>query len=463
MGAAWDDAKSIWSVKIEDIERQVVFDDSCDFLLNAGGILNNWKWPEIPGLHSFEGTLIHSAKWPESANLEGKTVAVIGNGSTGIQIVPAIQPEVKQLVHLIRSPTWITPGAASRYPSLKGGEIPNVFSEEQKEVFRTDPERYAEFRKQIEREINSKFRMLVNGAEMAERARQGAYDSMVDLLGERAAELGPQIIPDFAIGCRRITPGVGYLESFSKPNVRVLVRKDAIIERVDSKGLVMANGEHIELDVLVCATGFDVSFSPRFPITGRKGINLAELWNEPNVPRAYLSLAIPEFPNYFSKSPFLPFPLDRRADVSLFTVFLGPNAPISHGSVFTITEYVSKYIMQLVTKAQVERIKTIRVKQQAVDHFTTHIEAFMPRTAWAGKCRSWFKRGTVDGPVTAIHPGSRVHWFHTMERPKFEDFEYEYDNGNRFGYLGNGFSVREEPGCDNTWYLEEEAPRFLYC
>lgn len=143
-------------------------------------------------------------------------------------------------------------------------------------------------------------------------------------------------------------------------------------------------------------------------------------------------------------------------------MFLGPNAPISHGSVFTITEYVSKYIMQLVTKAQVERIKTIRVKQQAVDHFTAHVEAFMPRTAWAGKCRSWFKRGTVDGPVTAIHPGSRVHWFHTMERPKFEDFEYEYDNGNRFGYLGNGFSVREAPGCNNTWYLEEEVPRFLY-
>lgn len=143
-------------------------------------------------------------------------------------------------------------------------------------------------------------------------------------------------------------------------------------------------------------------------------------------------------------------------------MFLGPNAPISHGSVFTITEYVAKYIMQLITKAQVERIKTMTVRQRAVDDFATHLEEFMPRTAWAGNCRSWFKRGTVDGPVTGIHPGSRVHWFHTMERPKFEDFEYEYDTGNRFQYLGNGFSIREEEGGDNTWYLDEVAPRFLY-
>lgn len=118
--------------------------------------------------------------------------------------------------------------------------------------------------------------------------------------------------------------------------------------------------------------------------------------------------------------------------------------------------------MQVITKVQVEMIKSIRVKQQAVDEFATHIDTFMPRTAWAGKCRSWFKRGKIDGPITAIHPGSRIHWFHTMERPKFEDFEYEYDTGNRFQYLGNGFSTREEDSSDSTWYLDERVPKYLY-
>lgn len=299
MGAAWDESESLWNVQVEDTANGVVVDDWCDFLLNTGGILNNWKWPDIPGLHSFSGQLIHSANWPEDADLKGKTVAVIGNGSTGIQIVPAIQPEVKQLVHLVRSPTWVTPGAASRYPSLRGGEMPNVFSEEQKEVFRTDEESYMNFRKQIEREINVKFRMLVNGAEHAEKARRDAHDSMVKLLGERAADLGPKIIPDFAVGCRRITPGVGYLESFSKPNVRVIA--DARIEKVEPRGIVLSTGELIELDALVCATGFDVSFAPRFPVKGQNGADLATMWSEPNVPRAYLSVAVPEFPNYFSR------------------------------------------------------------------------------------------------------------------------------------------------------------------
>lgn len=233
-------------------------------------------------------------------DLKGKVVAVIGNGSTGIQIVPAIQPYVKKLIHLIRSPTWVTPGAASRYPSLRGGNMPEVFSEEQKELFRTDEVQYTDFRKQIEREINEKFKMLVNGAKRAEEARRNAYNSMMSLLGERAADLGPKIIPDFAVGCRRITPGVGYLESFSKPNVRVIV--EAKIERIEPKGLVMASGELIEVDAIICATGFDVSFTPRFPIIGRNSISLSDVWGEPNVPRAYLSMAIPEFPNYFGVS-----------------------------------------------------------------------------------------------------------------------------------------------------------------
>ncbi|ERT00706.1 hypothetical protein HMPREF1624_01938 [Sporothrix schenckii ATCC 58251] len=445
VGATWDDAQAVWRLRVENTLTQEVADDWCDILLNAGGILNNWRWPAIAGLHTFQGQLIHSANWPRdsdggSLSLRDKTVAVIGNGSTGIQIVPAIQPEVRQLIHLVRSPTWVTPGAASRYPSLRGGELPDVFSAEQKAMFRADPQRYKAFVVQIEKEINAKFRMLVNGGQPARDARAAAHSSMVRLLGDRAADLGPAIIPEFAVGCRRITPGVGYLESFAKPNVRVVA--DARIDHVDARGIVLASGEHIAVDAIVCATGFDVSFSPRFPVLGRNGVSLADLWNEPNVPRAYLSLASPAFPNYF--------------------MFLGPNAPISHGSVFTITENVSKYIMQLITKAQVEGIRTIAVKPAAVDDFTEHIDTFMPRTAWAGDCRSWFKRGRSTGPITAIHPGSRVHWFHALERPRFEDFDYTYDTSNRFQYLGNGFSTREEAPNDYPWYLDEVDPKYLY-
>ncbi|KIW33870.1 uncharacterized protein PV07_00685 [Cladophialophora immunda] len=438
--AEWNEERGIWNVKIEDTANQLIFTDWCHYLINAGGILNNWKWPSIPGLHEYQGKLVHSANWPSAWDYSNLKVAVIGNGSTGIQIVPEMQKTVKQLVHIIRSPTWVTPGAASRYPSLRGGSMPDVFTEEQKEHFRNEPESYLAFRKQVEREINSKFQMLINGSAKAAEVRQAAYDSMISLLGpEGARKYAEKIIPSFPVGCRRITPGVGYLESFTKENVRIIT--DASISRVDKTGLVMSDGEHIEVDAIVCATGFDVSFSPRFPVIGRDKISLSDVWSK-NIPFAYLSMTIPKFPNYF--------------------VFLGPNAPISHGSILTITEQCSKYVMQLITKAQTENIKAYDVKQAACDDFLTHIHHFMPRTAWAAKCRSWFKNGTVDGPILAIHPGSRIHWFHSLERPKFEDFDYTYWTNNRFSYLGNGFSTREMDGGDDTWFLEHPEAAYLY-
>lgn len=147
---------------------------------------------------------------------------------------------------------------------------------------------------------------------------------------------------------------------------------------------------------------------------------------------------------------------------------MGPNAPIGHGSVFTLSEHIARYITRVILKCQTEGIRAIAPSQAAVDDLAEHTAAFMPRTAWAGSCRSWFKGGggASDGPVTAVHPGSRIHFFHMLERFRGEDFEYAYDGGgpgwrnnsNRFRYLGNGLSTKElDGGSDPTWYLEREA------
>lgn len=73
-------------------------------------------WPDVKGLDKFEGTLCHSASWPEDLDLAGKTVAVVGGGgASGVQIVPAIQPIVKKLIVYLRSPVWATPGFRSKF------------------------------------------------------------------------------------------------------------------------------------------------------------------------------------------------------------------------------------------------------------------------------------------------------------------------------------------------------------
>ncbi len=126
----------------------------------------------------------------------------------------------------------------------------------------------------------------------------------------------------------------------------------------------------------------------------------------------------------------------------------------------TITEHVAKYIVKMIKKCQTQGIKAVAPKPIAVKQFSQHIDKFMPRTAWTGSCRSWFKNGLKDGPVTALHPGSRIHWFHMLEEFRGEDYDYVYFSENMFQYLGNGFSTREEKGQNQTWYLDQPDDLF---
>ena len=154
----------------------------------------------------------------------------------------------------------------------------------------------------------------------------------------------------------------------------------------------------------------------------------------------------------------IPWRTNRRPTLDI--AFLGPNAPIGHGSVFTLSEHIAKYVTSIIKKCQTEGIKAIAPSQAAVDDYFEHITAFMPRTVWASSCRAWFKGGKEDGPVVALHPGSRIHFIQMLERFRGEDWEYVYDGPtqNRFRYLGNGFATKElDPTVDSTWYLDSPA------
>jgi hypothetical protein len=109
------------------------------------------------------------------------------------------------------------------------------------------------------------------------------------------ASLVEHLIPNFAVGCRRPTPGNGYLEALTDPKVTVITEE---ISEIVPKGIKLANGEVVEVDTFICATGFDISFAPRFPLIGRNGINLAEQWK--TRPEAYLSMSAANMPNHFS-------------------------------------------------------------------------------------------------------------------------------------------------------------------
>ncbi|KAK3336560.1 hypothetical protein B0T19DRAFT_437312 [Cercophora scortea] len=445
VSAQWNETRGIWNLEVQNLETGKVFTDFANFLINGSGILNDWKWPDVPDLSAFEGELIHSARWPSNFDHSNKVIAVIGNGSTGVQVLPELQPEAKKIYHIIRTPTWITPprllawklmGQASEVLDKIQLDEEENFSQDTIEKFKSDPNFYRAFVKGIEVELNKTLSVVDLGSPVHAFAQKKVTEYMTAMLcGDE--RLCKALIPTFPLGCRRLTPGHSYLQALTKPNVDV---KLGGIRRFVPEGIELESGEILKVDAIVCATGFDTSFRPRFPVIGRSG-NLQDKW-ERGAPKAYMSCAVAGMPNYFT--------------------FFGPNAPIGHGSVFTLSEHVAKYITGVIKKCQTEGIKALSPSRAAVDDYFEHISAFMPRTAWAAGGRSWFKNGRQDGPVTALHPGSRAHFFRMLARFRAEDFEYVYDDENptqnRFAYLGNGYAMEElVKGADTTWYLDAPA------
>jgi cation diffusion facilitator CzcD-associated flavoprotein CzcO len=110
------------------------------------------------------------------------------------------------------------------------------------------------------------------------------------------AALCSALIPTYALGCRRMTPAPGFFEAIAQPNVQVVT---GAMRRIVPEGIEMESGEILKVDAIICATGFDVSCRPRFPLVGRGG-NLQDIWAK-ETPRAYMSCAVEGVPNYFSE------------------------------------------------------------------------------------------------------------------------------------------------------------------
>lgn len=171
--------------------------DECDIFINATGCFNDWKWPNIQNRESFQGQLIHSAIWPSDVSLAGKTVALIGNGSTGVQILPAILDQAKKIYVFIRSKTWVTAGFAQKFAGPGGSNL--IFSEEQKQRWAEYPEEYLAYRKAVESELNSRFRLYLKHSKEQTEAREFSVNQMADKLSAKP-EILDYLLPNFAVG-----------------------------------------------------------------------------------------------------------------------------------------------------------------------------------------------------------------------------------------------------------------------
>ncbi|KAL1795478.1 hypothetical protein ACET3X_005702 [Alternaria dauci] len=412
-GAVWDEGAKEWNVIIQKPEGSE-FTQSCDFLINASGVLNNWRWPAVSGLETFKGPLLHSAAWDENVDLTGKRVGLIGNGLHLARIA-------SHVTTFFRSPTWISPTKGMEY---------HEYTEEERAAFRNVPGKHLQMRKATEKATAADtFPLLITGSASNLAAERYMREQMK--LKLRNDELASRLLPKFPVGCRRFTPGVGYLETLSKDSVTVIF--DEVV-KLTPTSCITRNNTEVELDALICATGFDTSFKPRFSIIGRGGKDLREEWADE--PRSYLSIAAHGYPNYY--------------------MFLGPNSPVGNGPFIVAMETAADYIAQLMNRWQKEDVTSFDLKPEAVNDFIQQKDAALSRTVWASDCPYWYKDRRT-GRIIALWPGSTLHYMEALAQPRYEDYYITYRSGNRFAYFGNGFSQTELcPYIDPVAYIRDK-------
>lgn len=359
-------------------------------------------------------------------------MALIGNGASGLQVLPSAQTIASHVDHYARNPTWIADsfGETAGVRRLEA----NLFTPAQLDSFK-DPETYLEYRKGVEVNFFRRFGSIFKDTPENNAVREKWKELMLKRIAEKP-ELGDKIIPDFPPNCRRPTPGPGYLEALTKKNVDYIQTR---IKRFTETGIVTEDGVERQADITICATGANVDHAPPFSIIA-DGVDLKQAWKKDGLfgfPYTYIGFATPGFPNL---------------------LWLG--GPFSSGHSGTVPNNVENqvtYIAKLLRKIRSQGIKSVVPTKQAADDFVEYCDKFYPRTVWSANCSSWYNGGQPGGRIHGLFPGSATHANIIRREPRWEDWEYTYINpsGNRFAYFGNGWSTRElTPGANLTPHLK---------
>lgn len=230
----------------------------------------------------------------------------------------------------------------------------------------------------------------------------------------------------------RVTPGEGYLEALQEPNVVVVITP---IQEVTKEGIWTQDGVLHPFDIIITATGYDTTYVPPFPLIGRNGVDLGKRWAVTGA-EAYMTCAVPDMPNYF--------------------MVVGPNTPISNGSLMPAIDAQIAFAMHFIKKIQCEAVRSAVVSTAAVTEWNIHKDAAMEMLTFSGSCNSWYKGGTKDGRITGPYCGSVNHFLDMIRTVRGEDFEWKYETENRFAYLGRGLSKRDMEKKDLGWYITNE-------
>ena len=353
--ARWNGAAKRWHVTT----TRGSFD--ARYLIAGLGFLVEPSLPDIPGIETFAGTIMHSARWDHSWQAAGRRVAVVGTGASAIQIVPSIQPEVEHLTVFQRTAPFVVPH--NNHP-LK----PRT-----KALYKLFPwvQRLPRAGVYWAREVLAiGFTKNPKILKRAEAAWRKHMESAVTDPQVRA-----QLTPTYDLGCKRVLPSNDFYPAIARPNVSLVTEK--IIEfRPDA--VVTADGAAHKMDTVILATGFRVADYPMFTrIVGVGGTTLAAALGG-----TYLGTVVPGFPNYFQLT--------------------GANTGLGHSSMLFMIESQLSYIIDGIAKTQASGGQ-FEVRPEVAAAYNAELQRKLPKTVWGSGCSSWYLDS--EGRNLTLWPG----------------------------------------------------------
>ncbi|WP_246021672.1 flavin-containing monooxygenase [Alteraurantiacibacter aquimixticola] len=386
--AHWDEAMGRWLVETDKGES---FD--VQFLILATGALSEPKLPDLPNLDAFEGQVLFTAKWDDSADLAGKAICHFGTGSSGIQAVAAMSEYAGQLTVFQRTPSYAVP--ANNRPLLPGEqEEQKARYREMREAAKHSPLGFAapprpgkakEFapadrHKRLEEAWNAGTTGLLNAFEdllfdetSNEFAAIFARDKIAASVDDK--EMARKLTPDYPLGSRRMCAEIGFYDALNKPNVALVdVREEPVVE-ITANEVVTEKGRY-PADAITIATGFDACTGAikAIDLVGRDGQRIGEEWADG--PRAYLGLTVSGFPNMFA--------------------ITGPGSPSVLSNVVVSIEQHVEWVARCLADLRTSGKAVIEADAEAEQAWMRHVDEVAQATLFP-RADSWYKGRTRDG------------------------------------------------------------------
>ncbi|GAA5958421.1 hypothetical protein JCM21900_002189 [Sporobolomyces salmonicolor] len=360
------------------------FEIVADVLISATGALNKPIIPQLPGIDTFKGVQWHSSRWRNDIDLRGKKMLLIGNGSSGIQVVPHIVDiEGLQLTQFIRSPGYFRPKVNFEYSSF------------QRFIFKWLPGALRCYRWSIFYEYDRAILSRGMGTWTTKLREQMTKNIVTYMKSKTPEKYWNALIPTYPMHCKRVAYDAGWLEALNRTNVELVSNP---ITAVDETGIFTADGQHYEGDIIVWATGFEVSETGvglNHNVYGEDGEELRALWKERGGAYGFLGIAMPKVPNYFA--------------------VLGPNA-ISMSWGYTLghnTEHIARLIKGIYEKD----LSSIVVKESVMDSYNDVLGERLQKTSLSSPAcgASWYKDPLTNKLVAPAPWGATELWTRTRK------------------------------------------------